>query len=339
MPGGRLTYEDRRGIAAGLAEGLGYAAIARRLNRPTSTVSREVARNGGTGGYRPDHAHHATAHRARRRRETGWGAESAPSGTQRDAAEDTAGTTDGYGRDPGAVRAFGERFAALLTRTGVPRMPARVLTCLVTTDSGALTAAELVERLRVSAASVSKAVGYLEGLEVIRRERVSGGTGATGPNRRRRDRYVVDDGVWLRAWATSARKTTLWAEAAREGTAALGPGTPAGARLGDMSVLFARLGGDMAGGPGDAAVSDVRTVAAALVHTAPPLTADQLATALGWHRPRVIAALHDAERRPDLTDPVAVGRAADGGWSAAARNERLTPAQREALGRFGGVRL
>ena len=43
MPGGRLTQEDRRHIAAGLAEGLGYAEIARRLGRPTSTVSREVA--------------------------------------------------------------------------------------------------------------------------------------------------------------------------------------------------------------------------------------------------------------------------------------------------------
>ena len=68
MPGGRLTSEDRRHIASGLAEGLGYAEIARRLGRPTSTISREVARNGGSGGYRADRAHEATRGRAHRRR-------------------------------------------------------------------------------------------------------------------------------------------------------------------------------------------------------------------------------------------------------------------------------
>ncbi|MBO1416423.1 helix-turn-helix domain-containing protein, partial [Streptomyces sp. FH025] len=47
MPGGRLTQQDRRRIATGLAEGLGYGEIARGLGRPTSTVTREIARNGG----------------------------------------------------------------------------------------------------------------------------------------------------------------------------------------------------------------------------------------------------------------------------------------------------
>lgn len=46
-PGRRLTRADWRQIAAGLAQALDYAAIGRRLGRPTSTVSREVARNGG----------------------------------------------------------------------------------------------------------------------------------------------------------------------------------------------------------------------------------------------------------------------------------------------------
>ncbi|MET9112347.1 helix-turn-helix domain-containing protein, partial [Streptomyces zhihengii] len=50
MGGGRLTPRDREDIEAGLAAGLACAAIARRLGRPTSTVSREVARNGGRGG-------------------------------------------------------------------------------------------------------------------------------------------------------------------------------------------------------------------------------------------------------------------------------------------------
>jgi len=48
--------EDREQIAAGLSEGLSLAEIARRLDRPTSTVSREVQRNGGHAGYRAQEA-------------------------------------------------------------------------------------------------------------------------------------------------------------------------------------------------------------------------------------------------------------------------------------------
>lgn len=67
MPGGRLTHEERREIAEGLREGLTYTDIAGRLDRPISTVTREVARNGGPAAYRADAAHRATAGRARRR--------------------------------------------------------------------------------------------------------------------------------------------------------------------------------------------------------------------------------------------------------------------------------
>ncbi|MFC5826349.1 MarR family transcriptional regulator [Nonomuraea insulae] len=65
-------------------------------------------------------------------------------------------------------------------------MTARVLTCLYTNDSGSLTAAELVQRLQVSPASISKAIGELERHELIRRE---------SDPRRRRDRSVIDPDV------------------------------------------------------------------------------------------------------------------------------------------------
>src|SRR3954463_1891914 len=68
MPGGRLTQQERQQIALGLADSLAYAEIARRLDRPTSTITREVMRNGGPTGYRADLAHPATATRAHRRR-------------------------------------------------------------------------------------------------------------------------------------------------------------------------------------------------------------------------------------------------------------------------------
>jgi hypothetical protein len=44
MPGGRLTQAERQQIALGLADSLAYAEIARRLDRPTSTITREVMR-------------------------------------------------------------------------------------------------------------------------------------------------------------------------------------------------------------------------------------------------------------------------------------------------------
>ena len=65
MSGSRLTQQERQQIARGLADDLPYAEIARRLDRPTSTVTREVMRNGGPTGYRADLAHLAAERRAR----------------------------------------------------------------------------------------------------------------------------------------------------------------------------------------------------------------------------------------------------------------------------------
>ena len=68
MPGGRLTQQERQQITLGLADGLAYAEIARGVDRPTSTITREVMRNGGPTAYRADLAHRATERRAHRRR-------------------------------------------------------------------------------------------------------------------------------------------------------------------------------------------------------------------------------------------------------------------------------
>ncbi|MFI8363846.1 MarR family transcriptional regulator [Streptomyces sp. NPDC085612] len=207
MPGGRLTQQERQQIALGVADGLAYAEIARRLGRPTSTVTREVMRNGGPGAYRADLAHRATEHRAHRRRQ------SAPRGP--------GAAPQAHGRDAEAVRAYEEAFTTVFMASGLPRMTARVLVSLYTTDTGSLTAAELVQRLQVSPGSVSKAVGFLEGQGLIRRER----------DERRRERYVVDDDVWYQSMMASARSTATLAETARQGVGVLGPHTPAADRL------------------------------------------------------------------------------------------------------------
>ncbi|WP_327418700.1 GbsR/MarR family transcriptional regulator [Streptomyces sp. NBC_01233] len=211
MPGGRLTSEDRQHIAAGLAEGLGYTEIGQRLGRPASTIMREVARNGGPDDYAADRAHEAARHRARRPKQARTSAPPAP--PVRDS---------GHGRDPQAVQDFTESFTDLLEQQGLPRMMARVLACLLVTDSGTLTAADLVQRLRVSPASVSHAVTFLEQQGMLRRERVPGG---------RRARYVIDDEIWLRSTLAALQMNDTLAAASRRATEVLGAATPAGARF------------------------------------------------------------------------------------------------------------
>ncbi|MFS8100872.1 helix-turn-helix domain-containing protein [Lentzea alba] len=205
MPGGRLTQQERRQIAVGLADGLAYAEIARALDRPTSTITREVMRNGGPAGYKADLAHLATEHRAQRRKAT-------PRAQQ-------VARTDG--RDPEAMREYEEAFVAILEQSGLPKMTSRMLTVLYTADTGSATAAELVARLQVSPATVSKAMATLEGLGLIRRER----------DERRRERYIVDDDVWYQSMIAGARSNAQFAETARRGVSVLGEGTPAAVRL------------------------------------------------------------------------------------------------------------
>ncbi|MEV4569232.1 helix-turn-helix domain-containing protein [Nonomuraea sp. NPDC049419] len=207
MPGGRLTQQERQQIALGLADGLAYAEIARRLDRPTSTVTREVMRNGGPTSYRADLAHLTAERRAHRRKKPATRAPGA------------APQPDG--RDTEAVREYEETFTTVFMQSGLPKMTARLLTALYTTDSGSLTAAELAAHLQVSPASVSKAVTFLESQGLIRRER----------DERRRERYVVDDDVLYQSTMASAHSIAHLGEIARQGVGILGPGTPAAARL------------------------------------------------------------------------------------------------------------
>jgi DNA-binding transcriptional ArsR family regulator len=223
MPGGRLTYQDREQIEEGLDEGLSHAEIARRLDRPTSTVSREVQRNGGHAGYRAQQAHSATERRAQRRTSRAVATAAAQPESDNDS-----------GRDPEAVRKYQDWLTAVLVEMGLSRMTASVITCLAVTDSGSLTAAELVQRLRVSPASISKAVSYLEEQGLVRRERSE-----------RRERYIFDDDAWLRAWMVSARTNAMLAGAALQGADILGQTTPAGARMTQMGNFLRLVGDDM----------------------------------------------------------------------------------------------
>src|SRR3954462_52018 len=124
MPGGRLTQQERQQIALGLADSLPYAEIARRLDRPTSTITREVMRNGGPTAYRADLAHRATERRAHRRRQaTPRGREPPP---------------QTHGRDAEAGRAEEGAFPTVIMPSGLPAMTARVPACLTIPDAGSL---------------------------------------------------------------------------------------------------------------------------------------------------------------------------------------------------------
>jgi IS30 family transposase len=63
---GRLDAESREEIVRGLVRGETFVAIARHIGRETSSVSREVNRNGGRAGYRAVTAQVAATKRARR---------------------------------------------------------------------------------------------------------------------------------------------------------------------------------------------------------------------------------------------------------------------------------
>ncbi|WP_258725048.1 GbsR/MarR family transcriptional regulator [Cellulomonas sp. NS3] len=218
MPGGRLTQQERQQIALGVSGDLPYAEIARRLGRPTSTITREVLRNGGPTAYRADLAHRATERRARQRRQV-------PPGRSRTPAQ-------AHGRDAAAVREYEETFTTLFMQSGLPRIAAGVLTCLYTTDAGSLTAAQLVERVHVSPASVSKAIALLESQGLVVRQRAEG----------RRERYVADGDVWYQAMIAAARSNAQIADTARQGVRLLGRDTPAGVRLENMARFMDFVG-------------------------------------------------------------------------------------------------
>ena len=152
----------------------------------------------------------------------------------------------GDGHDP--VHLFVERMALTFAEVGFPRMAARVLFTVMSADDP-LTAAEIGERLGVSAAAVSGAVRYLTQFGMLIREPVP---------RSRRDRYRMPDNPWYEGTITKTAIYKTFIDTAEGGVDALQrPGDP-GRRTGgrDARLLHLRPGGDrlarraLAGPPG-----------------------------------------------------------------------------------------
>jgi predicted transcriptional regulator len=165
---------------------------------------------------------------------TGAAARASDNGSR--AGQPTEGTAQR--RDPAAVRAFIERFTSHLTQAGFPRTPARIFVALLTSDSSTLTAAELADLLLTSPASVSSGVRYL--LQV-------GLVAAEGEPGSRRLHYRMSTRVWEEVVQLRDRQFSNWAAELRHGVDALGPASPAGARMAQTVRYFEFISHEMAG--------------------------------------------------------------------------------------------
>ncbi|SCE66123.1 MarR family protein [Micromonospora viridifaciens] len=127
------------------------------------------------------------------------------------------------------VHLFVERMAMAFADVGFPRMAGRVLFTVMSADDP-LTAAEIGERLGVSAAAVSGAVRYLTQFGMLIREPVKGS---------RRDRYRMPDNPWYEATITKTGLYKTFIDIANGGSEALlGRDTPAGERVSEMRDFF-----------------------------------------------------------------------------------------------------
>ncbi|SCG47548.1 GbsR/MarR family transcriptional regulator [Micromonospora inositola] len=132
-------------------------------------------------------------------------------------------------RNEEEIHLFVERMAMAFADVGFPRMAARVLFSVMSAD-GPLTAAEIGERLGVSAAAVSGAVRYLTQFAMLVREPVKGS---------RRDRYRMPDNPWYEATVTKTGLYKNFIDIASGGVAALaGRETPGGERVSEMLDFF-----------------------------------------------------------------------------------------------------
>lgn len=135
-------------------------------------------------------------------------------------------------------RAFTERMGSIMFETGLPRMPARVFSALLASDSGRMTATELAEQLKASPAAISGAVRYLAQIGLVARERESGS---------RRDHFVLHEDVFLELMAQEQRSLVRWEHGLQDGIEGLGAATPAGRRLSETLDFFRFMRVELAG--------------------------------------------------------------------------------------------
>lgn len=136
------------------------------------------------------------------------------------------------------MRVFVEQFSMVLYERGLPRMPARVFTWLLCSESETVTARELTEMLGVSPAAVSSAVGYLNEAGLIVRRPMPGS---------RQDHYGLPPEGTLGALMRRSQRAPDLAGLAAEGVSMLGADSPGGARLTEIAEFTAFMDAEMKG--------------------------------------------------------------------------------------------
>ncbi|QKV72165.1 MarR family transcriptional regulator [Streptomyces harbinensis] len=136
---------------------------------------------------------------------------------------------DQQSRDEEAVAAFVERFAADLIEAGMSRMPARIFACLMASEEGALSSAELARRLRISPAAVSGGVRYLANVHMVSREREPGS---------RRESYRLHHDIWYTALVKRDSVVQRWAATMRAGAGVVGTDSRAAERLNESAAFM-----------------------------------------------------------------------------------------------------
>lgn len=122
-----------------------------------------------------------------------------------------------------------EKLALVMTQTGFPRMPARMMACLLCAPEEGLTAAELSTFLHVSRAAVSGALKYLMQVSLVERERRP---------RERVDRFHVGVETLYASFMRRDELMNRWLLSMQEGVTVLGRRSVAGRRLDEAREFF-----------------------------------------------------------------------------------------------------
>ena len=145
---------------------------------------------------------------------------------------------DSPARDDERISAWIEEFASFMVLSGIPRMPARVLVCLMAEDSGALTSAELSQRLKISPAAVSGAIRYLATVHMVHRTHQPGS---------RREVYQVGQDVIYQAAVGQMPTMMRWEGMLNKGVQTIGADTEAARRLADSADFIQFMTGEFEG--------------------------------------------------------------------------------------------
>ncbi|MQA25164.1 MAG: MarR family transcriptional regulator [Micromonosporaceae bacterium] len=128
---------------------------------------------------------------------------------------------------------FVERFAMVLTESGIPRTPARVFAYVLAEDAEKYTAAELAAGLRVSLGAISGAVRYLLQVGLLAKEREPGS---------RSDHYrIFDEDIWGAIVNQRLPVLKVYEDAAAEGVKLLRAGSAGARRMRETQEFYAFL--------------------------------------------------------------------------------------------------